>query len=268
MSKNLQLIKTAKFEGVKFDCYQDSNKEFWGTREQIGAMLGYENPRVSIANIHNRNKERLDKFSSVIKLITEAGERKTTIYNFKGLLEICRCSNQLKANAVMDFLWEMADEVRRNGMYITPSKVEDILNNPDYFINILQNYKAEREKRLKLEAQAQEDKPKVLFADSVAASSTSILVGDLAKLICQNGVSIGQNRLFSWLRDEGWLISRKGGSYNMPTQKGMDAEFFEIKERTVNNPDGSIRVTKTPKVTGKGQMYFINSFLGERAVVA
>ena len=127
----------------------------------------------------------------------------------------------------------------------------------DKQISSLSNRVARQEKKI------EDDKPKVLFANSVSASHTSILVGDLAKLIKQNGYDIGQNRLFEYLRDNGWLISREGDSKNMPTQKGMDRGFFEIKERTVNNPDGSIRITKTPKVTGKGQIYFVNKFLGK-----
>lgn len=105
-------------------------------------------------------------------------------------------------------------------------------------------------------------KPKEIFADAVAASHTSILIGDLAKLIKQNGVEIGQKRLFDWMRENGYLIKRKGADWNMPTQKSMDMGLFEVKESTVNNPDGSVRINKTTKVTGKGQQYFINKFLG------
>ena len=112
-----------------------------------------------------------------------------------------------------------------------------------------------------LEKQVQLDAPKVLFADAVAASHTSILIGELAKLMKQNGVGIGQNRLFAWLRENGYLIRRKGCDYNMPTQKSMELGLFEVKERTINNPDGSSRIIKTPKVTGRGQQYFINKFL-------
>lgn len=119
------------------------------------------------------------------------------------------------------------------------------------------------EQVLNLETRLEADKPKVLFADAVETSHTSILVGDLAKLLKQNGVDIGQRRLFDWLRTNGYLI--KGGiSKNMPTQKSMDLKLFEVKERTINNPDGSVRITKTTKVTGKGQTYFINKFLGEK----
>lgn len=104
-------------------------------------------------------------------------------------------------------------------------------------------------------------KPKEIFADAVATSHTSILIGDLAKLIKQNGVDIGQKRLFSWLRDNGYLIKRNGSEWNMPTQRSMEAGLFEVKESTVNNPDGSVRINKTTKVTGKGQQYFINKFI-------
>ncbi len=105
-------------------------------------------------------------------------------------------------------------------------------------------------------------KPKEIFADAVAASHTAILIGDLAKLLKQNGIETGQKRLFSWLRENGYLIKRKGTDWNMPTQKSMEMELFEVKESTVNNPDGSVRINRTTKVTGKGQQYFINKFLG------
>lgn len=113
----------------------------------------------------------------------------------------------------------------------------------------------------KLETQIEADKPKVLFADAVSASHSSILVGDLAKLISQNGYKIGGNRLFVWLRENGYLIKRKGSDWNMPTQRSMEMKLFEIKELTITHPDGHISVSKTVKVTGKGQQYFINKFL-------
>lgn len=118
----------------------------------------------------------------------------------------------------------------------------------------------------KLEAQIEADRPKVLFADAVSASHTSILVGELAKLISQNGYKIGANRLFAWMRENGYLIKRKGSDWNMPTQRSMDLKLFEIKETNVQHADGHISVNKTPKVTGKGQQYFINKFLSEDEV--
>lgn len=118
----------------------------------------------------------------------------------------------------------------------------------------------------KLETQIEADKPKVLFADAVSASHTSILVGELAKLISQNGYKIGANRLFAWMRENSYLIKRKGSDWNMPTQRSMDLKLFEIKETNVQHADGHISVNKTPKVTGKGQQYFINKFLSEDEV--
>lgn len=119
----------------------------------------------------------------------------------------------------------------------------------------------------KLEAQIEADRPKVLFADAVSASHTSILVGDLAKLISQNGYKIGANRLFSWLRDKGYLIKKRGASWNMPTQKSMELGLFEIKETNIQHADGHISINKTSKVTGKGQQYFINKFLDQNLLV-
>ena len=113
-----------------------------------------------------------------------------------------------------------------------------------------------------LEQKIESDKPKTIFADAVSTSHTSILVGDLAKLICQNGVQIGQKRLFEWLRQNNFLI-KSGSSRNMPTQRYLEMGLFEVKESTVQNPDGSVRITRTPKVTGKGQIYFVNKFVGK-----
>ena len=117
------------------------------------------------------------------------------------------------------------------------------------------------DKRIKvLEEKIEADKPKTIFADAVATSRTSILVGDMAKLLCQNGVQIGQKRLFAWLRDNGYLV-KSGASRNMPIQRYVEQGLFEVKESTIQNPDGSVRITKTTKVTGKGQVYFTNKFL-------
>ena len=120
---------------------------------------------------------------------------------------------------------------------------------------VAQNKIAEKDKQI------ERMKPKEIFADAVSASHTSILVGDMAKLLKQNGVDIGQKRLFEWLRENGYLIKRKGSDWNMPTQKSMEMGLFDIKESIVNNPDGSVRINRTTKVTGKGQQYFINKFL-------
>lgn len=119
-----------------------------------------------------------------------------------------------------------------------------------------------------LEQKAERDKPKVLFSDSVATSETSILVGELAKILKQNGVNTGQTRLFSWLRDHGYLIKRKGTDYNMPTQRAMEVGLFEVKQTCITHADGHVTVSKTPKVTGKGQIYFVNKIMAEATEAA
>lgn len=164
--------------------------------------------------------------------------------------EICMIQRSEKGKQFRQYFieienrWNTPEAVMARALQMANRKIDEIKN-----ANVL------------LEQKIEADKPKVIFADSVSAAQTSILVGDLAKLIKQNGINIGQNRLFEWLRDNGYLI-KGGSSKNMPTQKAADMGLFEVKESTVNNPDGSVRVTKTTKVTGKGQVYFINKFLG------
>lgn len=156
---------------------------------------------------------------------------------------------------------EVIPSIRKNGGYIVGQETlsdEELMAKA---ILVAQKKIAERDKiiekqRLKIEA----DKPKTIFADAVSTSHTSILIGDLAKLICQNGVQTGQKRLFQWMRENGYLM-KSGASYNMPMQRYIEQGLFEVKESSVQNPDGSVRVTRTTKVTGKGQLYFINKFL-------
>ena len=265
----MNLLMTRQFNGLQFDCYQDeqqqgSDNQFWATREQIGRLLGYSEPRNAITIIHKRNKERLDKFSRGTQIDSPSGGMQmTTVYNFKGLLEICRFSNQPNANAVMDFIWEVADEIRTKGMYITPAKMQEIMQNPDVWINVLQALKAEQQKVKALTEQAEADKPKIVFAESVETSENSILIRELAKLLRQNGCPFGQNRLFQELRERGYLM-KCGTDYNMPTQKSMELGLMEIRVTSINRGEGEIRTYRTPKITGKGQIFFINLFLGKK----
>ena len=156
---------------------------------------------------------------------------------------------------------EVLPSIRKHGAYMTPQKIEEALLNPDTIIKLATDLKAEREERMKLQKETEELKPKALFADAVSASKTSILIGDLAKLIKQNGHDIGQRRLFQWMRDKGYLIKQQGASWNMPTQKSMEMGLFEIKETTITHSDGHISISKTVKVSGKGQIYFVNKFI-------
>ena len=158
--------------------------------------------------------------------------------------------------------------IRQHGGYLTPQKIEEVLLNPDTIIDLAQRLKQANEEKAKLAAQIEADKPKVLFAEALETSGNSILIGELAKILKQNGINIGQNRLFEWLRQEGYLMKTKDERWNDPTQKAMELGLFEIKKRTINSPDGSVRTVKTTKVTPKGQIYFVNKFKAETAVNA
>lgn len=192
--------------------------------------------------------------------------RGLTIINESGLYSLVLSSKLPTARKFRRWVTsEVLPSIRKHGGYLTPEKLEDVLLHPDTLIRLAQNLKEEQEKRRALEAKVEEDKPKVVFAEAVETSHTSILVGELAKLLKQNGVDMGQQRLFQWMRENGFLIARKGTDYNMPTQKSMEMGLFEIKERTISDPAGVTRITKTPKITGRGQTYFINRFLREAA---
>lgn len=156
-------------------------------------------------------------------------------------------------------------ELLKIGFTATPQTLENIINDPDLLIGLATQLKLVREEKNVLENKVQELEPKRIFADAVSASSTTILVGELAKLLKQNGIDMGQQRLFEWLRNNGYLIKRHGTDYNMPTQKSMELELFIIKETSIARSDGHISISKTPKVTGKGQSYFINKFLSTEA---
>ena len=173
-----------------------------------------------------------------------------------GLYEVLMQSRKPIAKQFKKEVKKILKSIRMNGMYAT----DKLLDNPDLAIQAFTKLKEEREKRKALEIKIEEQKPKVIFAEAVETSKTLILIGDLAKLIKQNGTDMGQKRMFTWLRDNGYLIKRQGSDYNMPTQRAMELGLFEIKETAVTHSDGHITVNKTPKVTGKGQIYFINKF--------
>lgn len=173
-------------------------------------------------------------------------------------------------------LWctEKLDELMRYGMTATQPTLEAMVDNPDLIIQLATKLKEERAEKQRLlelneatQKQLQQQAPKVLFADSVSASHTSILIGDLAKILKQNGVEIGAKRLFVWMRRNGYLIKQPGMSYNMPSQRGMNLNLFEIKETVVTHSDGHTSINKTVKVTGTGQIYFVNKFLKQKELV-
>ncbi|MCT2122562.1 phage antirepressor [Dietzia cinnamea] len=195
--------------------------------------------------------------------------RETLIVNEPGMYEVVFLSRKPEAAAFRRWITtEVLPSIRKHGGYLTPAKVEEVLTDPDTIIRLATDLKTERARRAELEALREVDAPKVLFADAVSASKSNILVGELAKILKGNGIDIGANRLFEVLRSRGYLISRKGTDWNMPTQKSMELGLFRIKETTVVHSDGHTSLNKTPKVTGKGQQYFIERFLDGRLAVA
>src|SRR5690625_3092628 len=223
--------------------------------------LGYSNPSDAV-NRHCRNDGVV--FHEVIDSLNRRQQKKFITEG--NLYRLITKSELPEAEKFESWVFdEVLPSIRKHGAYMTPETIEQALLNPDTLIKIATNVKEEQEKRKQAERVIEEQKPKVLFADAVETSKTSVLVDELAKIIKQNGYNIGQNRLFKWLRDKGYLMKR-GNSRNLPTQKSMELGLFEVKKRTINNPDGSIRTTSTPMVTGKGQVYFVEKFLGERVV--
>ncbi len=205
---------------------------------------------------------------------TPGGQQEMTVVTEAGFYRAClnRQSGYVKDPEARAFVkrfqrWvthEVLPSIRRHGGYLTPDKIEQILDDPDVMIRLLTDLKAERAKRAELEAQAEADRPKIVFADAVAASHTSILIGDLAKLLKQNGVEVGAMRLFEHLRRDGYLIARKGSDWNSPTQYAMELGLFTVKETAITHSDGHVSISKTTKVTGKGQRYFVERFLDGR----
>lgn len=155
---------------------------------------------------------------------------------------------------------EVLPTIRKHGVYATPQTIDNLLADPDNAIKVFQTLKEERQLRQIAEAKIKEDAPKVLFADAVVGSKSTCLIGELAKIISQNGYPIGQNRLFQWLRENGYL-GKHGERYNIPNQQYVEMGLFELKKRVRSGNDGVMKVTMTTKVTGKGQSYFINKFL-------
>lgn len=233
------------------------NNEPYFVGKDVAGILGYQNGSRDV----NRHVDEEDKLK--YRFGTSGQDREMIIINESGLYSLILSSKLPQAKEFKRWVTsEVLPTIRKNGMFAT----DELLDNPDFAIATLQKLKEEREAKKLLETQIEADRPKVLFADAVSASHTSILVGELAKLISQNGYKIGANRLFAWMRENGYLIKRKGSDWNMPTQRSMDLKLFEIKETNVQHADGHISVNKTPKVTGKGQQYFINKFLSEDEV--
>lgn len=213
-------------------------------------------------------KERLnEKGVRTIPTLTSGGEQNLLYINEPNLYKAIFQSRKESAERFTEWVTsEVLPSIRKNGGYIAGQETlsdDELLSKA---LLVAHNKIAERDKIIEQkQARIEQMKPKAIFADAVATSRTSILIGDLAKLICQNGYQIGQKRLFEWLRNNGYLC-KSGSSRNMPMQRYVEQGLFEVKESNVQNPDGSVRITRTTKITGKGQLYFVNKFLGKENV--
>lgn len=248
---NLQPFNNPEFGTIRT---LEKDNEVWFIGKDVAEILGYSNTRDALT----KHVDSEDKAGVAIH--DGRQNRSMIIINESGLYSLVLSSKLPTAKKFKRWITkEVIPSIRKHGGYLTPDKLEEVLTNPDTIIKLATELKQERAKRIEHEQKIEADKPKVLFAEAVETAKSSILVGELAKLIKQNGIDIGQQRLFNFMRENGYLIKQKGSAYNMPTQKSMNLGLFEIKERTINHSD-HVEIVKTPKVTGKGQIYFINMF--------
>lgn len=257
MNNKVQIFNNTEFG--QFRTVEENGKVlFCGS--DVAKALGYDQPHKAI--------ERHCRCGTKHTIPHPQSPNKTIEMLFVSEGDLYRLIANSKLPAAEKFERWVFDEVlptiRKTGGYVSNEDAFIATYLPHADEQTRQMFRATLSTVRSLNAKIEQDKPKVLFADSVAASQTSILVGELAKLLKQNGVDMGQNRLFKWLRQNGYLIKRKGTDYNMPTQRAMEMELFEIKETCVTHSDGHITISKTPKVSGRGQVYFVECFLNKK----
>ena len=247
----LQIFNNEEFGGVRMT---EINGKPYFVATDVATALGYTNPRKAISD-HCKGVTKRDT-------PTSSGVQQMSYINEGDLYRLIMKSKLPSAEKFEKWVMEeVLPSIRKNGGYIAGQETlsdEELLSKA---LMVAQRKIDEKNNIIAMQdSRIQGMIPKEIFADAVSASHTSILIGDLAKLICQNGVQIGQKRLFEWLRENNFLI-KSGTSRNMPKQRYVEQGLFEVKESNIQNPDGSVRITKTTKVTGKGQVYFVNKFL-------
>lgn len=249
MENTLHVFTNAQFGQVRTIT---KDGEPWFIGKDVAEILGYSNTRDALS----KHVDEEDKNTVAIR-DGISGNPNQVVINESGLYSLVFAS---KLPAAKQFKhWVTSDvlpALRKHQVYATPEMAEKIIQDPDTIIRILQEIKSEREKRIAAEEKNRADAPKVLFADSVAQAESDILIGELAKLLKQNGVETGQNRLYDQLRKDGYIMKNS----TIPTQRAMEAGLFRVIERTIAQPNGTTRITATTKVTGKGQIYFVNKY--------
>ena len=237
------------------------NDEPYFVGKDVATILGYKKPENAIAN-HVENE---DKTTTLIQGTGSNYKSKSVIINESGLYSLILGSKLPTAKEFKHWVTsEVLPAIRKHGAYMTDEKAFNVIHNADGLADLLQQAADQLKAK---DIQIAEMKPKALFADAVSTSNSSILIGQLAKILRQNGVNIGQNRLFAWMRKNGYLGTR-GSNRNVPTQRSMELGLFKTKETVINHSDGHTTVNITTKVTGKGQQYFINKFLSASVIEA
>ena len=247
----LEIFKNEEFGEIRTVVIEN---EPWFVGRDVATALGYAKPENAIAT----HVEKEDKYTTTLKQGNGTNlTSKTTLINESGIYSLIFGSKLESAKRFKHWVTsEVLPTIRKHGAYMTDEKAFDVLHNAGGLADLLQQA-AEQLKQKDIQIEIM--KPKALFADAVASSKNSILIGELAKLIKANGYDIGQNKLFSWMRENGYLM-KSGEAYNQPTQKSMELGLMKIKKSIINNPDGSTITTATTKITGKGQVYFVNKF--------
>ncbi|MGG1339737.1 phage antirepressor KilAC domain-containing protein [Bacillus toyonensis] len=255
----LQVFNHQEFGSL--EVIQVNGKEMFNL-ENVAWSLGYT--KVAKGKMYLR-KDRIEKViqKADISVVVHDGQPYITE---DGLYELIFESETEKAKHFRKWVTcEVIPSIRKHGAYMTDQALEQAVTNPDFMIGLLTNLKEEKAKRVEAERTLLQQQPLVRFAQAVEISTNTILVKDLATILKQKGVNVGQNRLFDWLRKNGYLCSKQG-MMNKPTQKSMDMKLFEVKTNVHTSSNGEFKTTYTPKVTGKGQLYFINKFLGKEAI--
>lgn len=248
---NLQIFDSPEFGQIRI---VEQGGEPWFIGKDVAEILGYSNTPKAIRD-HVDDEDKLTE-----RIVLSGQNREMTIINESGLYSLILSSKMPKAKEFKRWVTsEVIPAIRKTGGYIAGSEKMTDAEIMAKAVLVAQSTIRQRDQRIKeLESDVAAAKPKVLFADAVSASDSTILIGDLAKILKQNGYNTGQKRLFQWLCENGYLIKRRGADYNSPTQSAMEMGLFAVKESTVICPDGHTKVNKTTKVTGKGQVYFIN----------
>ena len=252
----LKIFDEREVLGKQFRIYGTPDNPLFLAKD-VGNWIEHTKPDVMLKSIDDGEKIKVNN----VYVENRTGGNGVWFLTEHGLYEVLFQSRKPIAKAFKKEVKQILKSIRKNGVYMTDQKAYDIVHNPNSLADLLLQAGEQLKKK---DLIIQEMQPKAIFADAVASSHTSILVGELAKILKQNGVNIGQNRLFAVLRERGFLIKRKGSDWNMPTQKSMELGLFEMKETVISHADGHTSINKTVKVTGNGQQYFINLFLQEK----